>query len=205
MGEAHGPQGRTAGALIPPGAPRPWILTASGVAFDLAAPDPQDVRPFDVAHALSNRSRFGGHALRFYSVAEHSLRVSDEVPARLALAALLHHAAEAYLGDVAGPVRAFAPVLFVTEHRVLEAVGTRFGVALRDLLSGEVREADRRALVRERAALLPPSPRPWPEDQHVRVSPTSLRRREVMGLRPRAARTAFLERLDELTRAGARR
>lgn len=147
-----------------PAHPSPFLLTASGVAFDLASPRPHDVVPRDLAHALSRLCRFGGHARTHYSVAQHCVLVSTLVPPSLALAGLLHDAAEAYVGDVVTPVKrllaGFAPV----EARVLTAVALRFGVAPGAFDAPEVVAADRAALLAERAALLPPSPRPWGED-----------------------------------------
>ena len=57
-----------------------WILTYSGIEFWPLDPRPEDVRIEDIAHALSMQCRFAGHCDRFYSVAEHSIRVADLVP-----------------------------------------------------------------------------------------------------------------------------
>lgn len=67
-----------------------------------------DVR--DIAHALSLINRFTGATRRPYSVAEHSLLVADfarrdGASAPVQLAALVHDAHEAYVGDVSSPLK----------------------------------------------------------------------------------------------------
>lgn len=59
----------------------------------------------DISHALSMVCRFGGHIPRHYSVAEHSLLVAELVPDEYKLAALLHDASEAYVGDMVAPLK----------------------------------------------------------------------------------------------------
>src|ERR1700677_3623058 len=54
----------------------PWIQTCTGRAFYPSDPRPEYIDINDVAHALSMQCRFTGHVKKFYSVAEHSLRVS---------------------------------------------------------------------------------------------------------------------------------
>lgn len=99
-----------------------WIQTRDGGRFDLLSPKhaKSRVEPEEVAHALSNLCRFTGHTSRFYSVAEHSVRVAarclamayekqkkpDNKYARTcALLGLVHDAAEAYTGDVSYPMK----------------------------------------------------------------------------------------------------
>lgn len=81
------------------------LQTYTGNVFDIAEPCVEDVEIKDIAHALSQINRFTGHTNIPYSVAEHSVRVSKLVPDEYALEALLHDASEAYIADMATPVK----------------------------------------------------------------------------------------------------
>src|ERR1019366_3711480 len=50
-----------------------FIGTFSGLRFWPLLPNPDDILIADIAHALAHQCRFGGHASKFYSVAEHSV------------------------------------------------------------------------------------------------------------------------------------
>lgn len=76
------------------------FTTVSGHRFDLSRPDPSDFTIPDIATGLSNICRFNGQVREFYSVAQHSMLVSQLVPSYLRRRALLHDASEAYLGDL---------------------------------------------------------------------------------------------------------
>jgi len=95
-----------------------WIQTYTGVRFDLLVPETEMVDINDIAHAESMQCRFTGHPKFFYSVAEHSFNVSTLVEnycrrvgmgaadgAHAGLEALLHDAAEAYVGDMSRPMK----------------------------------------------------------------------------------------------------
>lgn len=87
-----------------------WLQTVGGRAFFPLDPRPEDIDIEDIAHALSFVCRFGGHCREFYSVAEHSVRVSHAIAyaggTPLAqLSGLLHDAAEAYIGDMVWPLK----------------------------------------------------------------------------------------------------
>jgi hypothetical protein len=90
-------------------------------------------RGADIAGALSKMCRFGGQIDRFYSVAEHSClccwqTVQDGACEGVQRAALMHDAAEAYIGDIASPLKPAFYGLAVVEARILGTVYRRFGV-----------------------------------------------------------------------------
>ena len=86
-----------------------WFLTTTGRQFWPASPDPEQIQIEDIAHALSNLCRFGGHTREFYSVAQHSVLVSQNVPDDLRLVGLMHDATEAYCGDMIRPLKNVLP------------------------------------------------------------------------------------------------
>lgn len=95
-----------------------WIQTYLGVQFWPLDPRVEDIRLMDIAHALSNLCRFTGHCQQFYSVAQHSVLVSQNVPIEDAKWGLLHDASEAYLADLSRPVKNFSAL--GTEYKKLE-------------------------------------------------------------------------------------
>jgi len=85
-----------------------WTQTYTGKRFDVLNPKPEDVCIEDIARALSGICRFKGSTVRHYSVAEHSLYVCDVVrkvtnDPLILWYALMHDAAEAYIGDFPAP------------------------------------------------------------------------------------------------------
>ena len=57
-----------------------WITTYTGKKFYPAVPDLELISIIDIAHALSMICRYAGHCTKFYSVAEHSVRLCVSVP-----------------------------------------------------------------------------------------------------------------------------
>ena len=66
---------------VPPVA-GPYIQTVSGRWVNPFEPDPAQLDASDIARALANQCRFGGHSRVFYSVAQHSVIVSRVVEER---------------------------------------------------------------------------------------------------------------------------
>jgi len=88
------------------------MITAHGAEYHLAGAYGSDnaISIDTIAHALAQINRFTGHAKRPYSVAEHSLLCADiaerlQLSPFVRLAALMHDAHEAYVGDVSSPAK----------------------------------------------------------------------------------------------------
>lgn len=138
-----------------------WIQTYSGKAFDPFNPNPADICIQDIAHALANVCRFTGHTRQFYSVAQHSVEVTTRLPYEFQRHALLHDASEAYLLDLARPLKQrpeFAGYR-AAEKALQEAIYTRFG--LDPITPPEVKEMDLRMLLLEKRKLMGACAKEW--------------------------------------------
>jgi uncharacterized protein len=115
------------------------IRTFSGIYFNLANPNPEDVFAFDIAVALSRECRFNNHTKKVYTVAEHSVWCAALAEqfypehSYLPFYCLLHDAHEAYIRDIASPVinsisQAFKDEWNALKDSVQQAIDLRFGV-----------------------------------------------------------------------------
>lgn len=165
-----------------------WSQTSSGKQFFPLKPDPEAICIQDIAHALSNLCRFGGHVKEFYSVAQHSIIVASLLPPELQLAGLLHDATEAYLVDIPRPLKIALPEYKVIEERLAEVIEAKYGVSFED---PRIKHADNVALMTEARDLLGPTPAQW----GVNVQPSAI---EITPMSPYEARTRFLHLFFEL-------
>lgn len=102
----------------------------SGRLVDPARLRIEDVHLPDIIRSLAFSTRFNGHTSRPYTIAEHSVHVSylvDQSDPRLCMTALMHGAAEAYLGDVIRPLKASMPHFNEIEAFVLDVIGQALG------------------------------------------------------------------------------
>jgi uncharacterized protein len=180
-----------------PPAAGPYLQTVSGRWVNPFDPDPAQLDPGDIARALANQCRFGGHCRAFYSVAQHSVIVSRLVEERGGdaedvFAALMHDAAEAYLGDMPHPLKHRSPLgaAFREAERRLEAVIRRRFAIKPDV--PEIKRADRALLATERRAF---SAEEWHWPELEGVAPLDL---ALEPWPPDEAARAFLARYAEL-------
>lgn len=145
----------------------PTITTFTGKLFNFLEPDPDSICIEDIAHGLAYENRFANQGICHYSVAQHSLLVEQNVPfsgkwkrsvadvVKLRLIALLHDATEAYLGDMAKPLKRVIPQYQAIEEKVHRAIAKRFKLAS-SVMPASVKAADAQLFANEWASFMRP-------------------------------------------------
>lgn len=172
--------------------PSPFIELRSGQRFQPLEPIVHHISIEDVAYGLSHQFRFSGHSS--YTVAEHSVRVSEYLESRgcskaVCLWGLLHDASEGLgLPDLASPVKNSPAFAFYreAEARLMRAVCFRFGLPLEE--PPAVREADLRLLATEAKSLMPFQPENWAQ---LKYPPLDI---EIVPWSSEVARKKFISR-----------
>ncbi len=183
----------TTNVLRAPGVVDATIICFSGKYFDYANPVVDTIDIEDIARGLSKICRFGGQSLHFYSVAQHSVLVSENVPDDLAWAALFHDAAEAYVGDMVAPLKQLLPQFKEIEKRVEAAVMSCFHINPADMKHHAIRYADLRLLRTEQRDLTSAPNDHWNGlDQYLPLI------KPIMALPPEEAYALFIARYYEL-------
>jgi uncharacterized protein len=175
------------------------IAVHSGFRFNVIDPRPEEVFIMDIAHALSNITRFTGHCTEFYSVAQHCYLVSCMVSPEKALTGLLHDATEAYLMDLANPIKKLPSMYAYTEieDKLYKAIQQKFN--LLDL-DDEIHWADKAVMVTEMRDIMPKlgGADDWFRDtcSYYAVEPQPFL---ITPWAPKEAKEMFIMRYEELT------
>lgn len=119
-----------------------WMQTYTGQKFTFSSFQTSDFSPEDIAHSLAMQTRYTGHCLEFYSIAEHCVLMHDfcvdrGYPLQVAHWALLHDAPESFIGDQNNPLKQHLRWMSgqtVTEYDKLDGqlmamIALRFGLA----------------------------------------------------------------------------
>jgi len=175
---------------LPPRCSRTWIQTFTGKQFWPLNPDPADICIEDIAHALAMKCRYTGHTKSFYSVAQHSVLCSYHCPGD-PRQALMHDASEAYLPDVARPVKRMLAGFREIEDHLSEIINAKFGLAWP--MPDCVKEIDLVMLATERRDLMATPPIPWISTERVTTLPE-----RIEAWNPRVAKQLFLSRFRSL-------
>lgn len=177
------------------------IKAFSGLVLDLDDPRPEMISADDISHALSQICRFGGHARRFYSVAEHSVLVADVVEAAGGdqieqMIALTHDAHKAYLGDIPSPLKHALSDYPEMSLRVKGAIAAALNIPSPSLSTPRIAEAERFVGAFEDEQLMPDT-RPQFSSHVEGISlPAAVTWRA--GLSPHDAELLFCRRYDQL-------
>lgn len=167
----------------------PWVGTFTKKRLHFLDPSPDEIDITDIAHALSQVVRFNGHMQRFYTVAQHSVMLSKICDTHLAKTFLLHDAPEAYMGDMATPLKVLLPNYEVIENNLCRAIFETFDVNYE--LMDEIHELDYRACVTEAELMLPGGASGWGRQ----AEPLGI---SIIPVPPHIAEIQFLNRFLEL-------
>lgn len=175
------------------------VTTASGGLLRVVDPDPETILLDDVATGLSNICRYNGQVPVgvFLSVAEHCVVLHDHVMETtgdrvLAMDALTHDMAEAYLGDVISPLKKSMTIDGVSfsdvEEDLLFDIRSKLCPEFPLVICEETREIDNRVVADE-----------WYSMGYDIAPPEWITRREPLGvlfehMTPDVARVQWLSR-----------
>lgn len=174
------------------------VHTYTGRLVDPLDMHPEDIDVDDIAHALANQCRFQGHTSSFYSVAQHSVIVSKVVPPEFAWDGLFHDAAEAYLQDMAKPLKnhpTLGQAYRGAEVRIERVIGDALDVQFP--FPEPVKEADIVVLVTEARDLMHGT-KSWTYYHDIVPLKTT-----IAAWSPRRAKREFLARYEKLKEARA--
>jgi hypothetical protein len=167
-----------------------WIQTFTGRQYWPLDPREQDVSIRDIAHALSHNNRFTGHTFYAYSVAQHSV-LGSYLLERLVHQRqfLLHDATEAYIADIARPLKRHLANYIEIEDLNWNIISNRFGVSR--TMYPEVKQMDNDMLLAEREQIMRKTDFPWSVDG--KAAQVTIERWS-----PEEAQLRFLQRYVEL-------
>lgn len=133
--------------------PKYWTQSASGAVFRLGDLENNVYLIEDIATSLAKQCRYNGNCRYFYSVAQHCVLASRVAEPKHKLAALLHDASEAYIGDIVRPIKKSLAGLEAAEDLLHASIFKHFGLSFP--MDPEIDVIDRRMLRTEMALLMP--------------------------------------------------
>lgn len=187
------------------------LPTHSRGMIDYSNPAKSQFTVADIAMGLGKACRYAGQCEGFFSVAQHSIMVSEFVPKQFAMDGLMHDGSEAFMCDLPTMLKAMLPDYKRIEKQVQAAINDYFGIAHPDhpIIHPLVKQADSLVLMLEMKAF---TDRPIDMNQ-LRLKWDQLE--EISGfefnrdylnlsvadqLDHQQASLAFLERFDEVSR-----
>lgn len=150
------------------------ICTYTGRKVNLIQTEDMDIDFLDIAHALSLNCRFNGHTSIMWSVASHSILVSDMLykeyqDPKLALIGLMHDASECYISDISRPLKSvlasYMPIEAQIQNRIYKEIGV-MGSMQDTTVQQRLRDADDLALKTEALKMMIPF-KEWEEELNI--------------------------------------
>ena len=168
------------------------MQTFTGKKFYPLDPKIEDIDIVDIAHSLSMICRFTGHSRFFYTVGQHSILASYICNQEDRLSALLHDGSEAYICDLARPLKRSGGFENYIEYedRLQSMIYRKFN--LPEAMPASVKIADNILLATEARDLMHPLLPGWFLDQ----SPLPFK---IEPMLQEKVEKLFLERFYELT------
>ncbi len=188
----------------------PWVATYSGRQVSLDCPTREDIALIDIAVGLSNQCRWTGQCWPFYSIAEHSVIVSNEIEARwetlksstfldmrqACLIGLIHDAPEAWLNDLIRPVKRLINGYENLEVLFANAVKDKFNLQYDDQDYKVIKQIDDLMTITERLRLFPNlDPATYTRDVDLSLLPDAS---VIRCVNPQEAVYQFIHRFAEL-------
>ncbi len=179
-----------------------WMQLSSGGKFFPMDPRSEEFNIDDIANGLALTCRFGGQGRvdKFYSVAEHSFLMAiyalgdHRTYYTFALCALLHDAAEAYVGDLIRSVKKAVGESYTDmEDKIQQTIMKRYNLYEESKrFAPSIKLIDNRIIVNEKAALFETSQR-WFHDSLAPLSGV-----EIKCHHPAEAKRLWLDLFFEL-------
>lgn len=168
-----------------------WFLHGSGREVNPHNVLLGDLDPYYIAKSLSKICRYNGHTRHFYSVAQHSVYVSQVVPPEHAMCGLMHDGPESICQDIIRPLKLVWKEYKSIEDKIWEKFAIRFGLPRE--IPPEVKRADNEVLLAEREQLLPKSETKWEFTEQ----PANIK---IIEMSDREAFDFFIDRWNEIIR-----
>lgn len=130
------------------------VILSSNKIINLNEISESDINLKDIANSLSKQCRYNGHVSKFYSVAEHCVRLAryayynytneNNYNIRLASSLILHDAAEAYIGDMIHHLKSQCNDFKNFESKIEKLVASTFKISQDEDVQEETKSLDKR-------------------------------------------------------------
>ena len=134
-----------------------FIQIAKGKTFDFLNPDLSNIEVEDLVVSLAKQNRYTGYTKYPYSVAQHSVLMSENCEEIYAYPCLMHDLHEGLISDMAKPLKDLLPGFKKMEEKIEKLVHKRFNLVIPE----KVYWYDIRLLMDEKKQLMEKCEKSW--------------------------------------------